>query len=288
MIISIASGKGGTGKTLVATSLAISIKDSERVQLLDCDVEEPNDHLFLRPVITGSEPVYMQVPRVDYSKCTFCGECARVCAFKAIAVVPKAVLIFDQLCHGCGACSYLCPEGAISEEGREMGVVESGHAKGIKFVQGRLTVGEAMAVPVIRQVKKKIKRNMTAILDVSPGTSCPVVEAIKDTDYCLLVTEPTPFGLHDLELAVETVRQMDIPCGVIINRTVAGETRVHEYCEQEGIPILLEIPLDREIAYLYSNGITLAEGRPQWQNEFKGVYAKIKGALHERIDNSER
>jgi MinD superfamily P-loop ATPase len=279
MIISIASGKGGTGKTLVATSLAISIIGEEKVQLLDCDVEEPNDHLFLRPVITASEPVCIPIPKVDYARCTFCGDCARVCAYKAIAVVPKSVLIFDQLCHGCGACSYLCPENAITEEGREIGVVESGHAKGIKFVQGRLTVGEAMAVPVIRRVKEKIKRNMTALLDVSPGTSCPVVEAIKDTDYCLLVTEPTPFGLHDLELAVETARQLGISCGVIVNRAVEGETRVHEYCEREGIPILLEIPLDREIAYLYSNGITLAEGKPQWQKEFKGLYAKIKGGL---------
>jgi len=282
MIISIASGKGGTGKTLVATSLALSLKDTCRVQLLDCDVEEPNDHLFLRPVITGSEPVCIPVPRVNYSKCTFCGECARVCAYKAIAVVPEAVLIFDQLCHGCGACSYLCPEGAISEEGREMGVVESGHAEGIKFVQGRLTVGEAMAVPVIRQVKKKIKRNMTAILDVSPGTSCPVVEAIENSDYCLLVTEPTPFGLHDLELAVETVRQLGIPCGVIVNRAVSGETLVHDYCKREGIPVLLDIPLDREIAYLYSEGVTLARGMPQWQAAFMNVYAVIKEALHER------
>lgn len=282
MIISIASGKGGTGKTLVATSLALSLKDTCRVQLLDCDVEEPNDHLFLRPVITGSEPVCIPVPRVNYSKCTFCGECARVCVYKAIAVVPEAVLIFDQLCHGCGACSYLCPEGAISEEGREMGVVESGHAEGIEFVQGRLTVGEAMAVPVIRQVKKKIKRDMTVILDVSPGTSCPVVEAIENSDYCLLVTEPTPFGLHDLELAVETVRQLGIPCGVIVNRAVSGETLVHDYCKREGIPVLLDIPLDRQIAYLYSEGVTLVRGMPQWQAAFMKVYAVIKEALHER------
>lgn len=282
MIISIASGKGGTGKTLVATSLALSLKDTCRVQLLDCDVEEPNDHLFLRPVITGSEPVCIPVPRVNYSKCTFCGECARICVYKAIAVVPEAVLIFDQLCHGCGACSYLCPEGAISEEGREMGVVESGHAEGIEFVQGRLTVGEAMAVPVIRQVKKKIKRDMTVILDVSPGTSCPVVEAIENSDYCLLVTEPTPFGLHDLELAVETVRQLGIPCGVIVNRAVSGQTLVHAYCKREGIPVLLDIPLDRQIAYLYSEGVTLVRGMPQWQAAFMKVYAVIKEALHER------
>ncbi len=282
MIISVASGKGGTGKTLVATSLAVSIGDKEKVQFLDCDVEEPNDHLFLRPVITASEPVCIPVPKVDYNRCTFCGECARVCAYKAIAVVPESVLIFDQLCHGCGACSYLCPEGAISEEGREMGVVESGHAKTIKFVQGRLTVGEAMAVPVIRRVKEKIKHNMTSILDVSPGTSCPVVEAIRNSNYCLLVTEPTPFGLHDLRLAVEMVRELGIPCGVIINRAMRGETLVNEFCRSQDIPVLLEIPLNREIARLYSEGITLAEGQPQWQAAFIDVYSKIKEALHER------
>jgi len=282
MIISIASGKGGTGKTLVATSLALSIRDEEKVQLLDCDVEEPNDHLFLRPVITASEPVCIPVPKVDYSRCTFCGDCAKVCAFKAIAVVPKSVLIFDQLCHGCGACSYLCPVKAISEEGRPMGVVESGNAGNIEFVQGRLTVGEAMAVPVIRRVKEKINRNRTAILDVSPGTSCPVVESVENSDYCLLVTEPTPFGLHDLGLAVETVRQLGVPFGVIINRAVSGYTLVNDYCTREGIPVLIEIPLDREIAHLYSEGITLAEGRPQWQAAFIDVYARIKGAIHER------
>ncbi|MDD5648347.1 MAG: 4Fe-4S binding protein, partial [Dehalococcoidia bacterium] len=166
MIISIASGKGGTGKTLVATSLAISVSAKEKVQLLDCDVEEPNDHLFLRPVITTSETVSIPIPKVDYAKCNFCGECARVCAYKAIAVVPGSVLVFDQLCHGCGACSYLCPENAIYEEGREMGVVESGNAGDIEFVQGRLTVGEAMAVPVIRRVKTKINRDKLAILDI--------------------------------------------------------------------------------------------------------------------------
>jgi len=282
MIISVASGKGGTGKTLVATSLAISIGAEEKVQILDCDVEEPNDHLFLKPVIAGSEPVCIPVPKVDYTKCTFCGECARVCAFKALAVVPKSVLVFNQLCHGCGACSYLCPEKAISEEGRNMGVVEWGNAGKIEFVQGRLTVGEAMPVPVIRRVKEKIKRDKTAILDVSPGTSCPVVESVRNSDYCLLVTEPTPFGLHDLVLAVETVREIGVPFGVIINRAVSGDTHVHDYCRQEKIPVLLEIPLDREIARIYSEGITLAEGKPEWQANFIDLHNRIKGALHER------
>jgi len=282
MIISIASGKGGTGKTLVATSLALSLKDSCRVQLLDCDVEEPNDHLFIKLVITEKRPVCIPIPKVDYNKCTFCGECELVCAYKAIAVVPKSVLVFDQLCHGCGACSYLCPENAISEEGREIGVVESGQADGIEFVQGRLTVGEAMPTPVIRQVKAKIDHTATAILDVSPGTSCPVVESIRDSDYCLLVTEPTPFGLYDLRLAVDTVRQLCIPCGVIINRALPGENLVQDYCLSEKIPVLVEIPMDREIARLYSNGKTLVEGMPQWKTKLVDVYSRITGAIHER------
>jgi len=198
MIIAIASGKGGTGKTLVATSLALSLKDKERVQLLDCDVEEPNDHVLLKPTITHSELVVIPVPEVDEGKCTYCGKCAEVCAFNAIAVLGEHVLVFPELCHGCGACSYLCPEGAISEKAKEIGVVESGNSDGIAFAHGKLAIGEAMSVPVIRRVKEDARHQDTVIIDVPPGTSCPVVESIKDSDFCLLVTEPTPFGLNDL------------------------------------------------------------------------------------------
>jgi MinD superfamily P-loop ATPase len=282
MIVSIASGKGGTGKTLVATSLAFSLQDTEEVQLLDCDVEEPNDHLFLKPSITNKEAVCIPVPKVDASKCTYCGECARVCAYKAIAVLAKHVMVFDQLCHGCGACSYLCPEHAIYEEGREVGVVESGYAGKIEFVQGKLTVGESMATPVIRKVKERINRHKTVIVDVSPGTSCPVVESIKDTDFCLLVTEPTPFGLNDLILAVETTIELGIPRGIIINRSGMGMDIIEDYCRQQRIPVLLNIPLDIEVARLYSGGVTLAQGMPRWKSEFYKVFAKIKELAGER------
>jgi len=224
MIISIASGKGGTGKTLVATSLALSLKDKHKVQLLDCDVEEPNDHIFLKPVITRSEAVCIQTPKVDEEKCTYCGKCAEVCAYNAIAVFPGHVLVFPELCHGCGACSYLCPEKAVSEEGREIGVVEQGHAEGMEFAQGKLNVGEAMATPVIRKVKEQINHDGITIIDASPGTSCPVVEATKDSDFCLLVTEPTPFGLNDLVLAVEMVRELNIPLAVVLNRAGVGRS----------------------------------------------------------------
>jgi len=282
VIISIASGKGGTGKTLVATSLALSLKDSHRVILLDCDVEAPNDHIFLKPDVTGSEPVNILVPKVAEDKCTYCGRCAEVCAYNAIAVLGDHVLTFPQLCHGCGACSYLCPEKAISEEPRETGIVEWGLSDGVEFAHGKLTVGEAMASPVIRKVKEHASNDGTVIIDVPPGTSCPVVEAVKGSDFCLLVTEPTPFGLNDLALAVETVRELDIPCGVVLNRAGVGDASVEEYCRKENIPILLTIPLDTEIARLYSKGIPLVEGLPKWKGSFLGLLDRVKVLIDER------
>ena len=288
MIISVASGKGGTGKTLVATSLALSLKERESVQLLDCDVEEPNDHVFVKPAFTESEAVSIPVPKVDEEKCTYCGKCAEVCAYNAIAVTKQKVLIFPELCHGCGACSYLCPDEVISEEGKMIGVVESGYANSLKFAHGRLNIGEAMAPPIIRQLKEHASHEGTVIIDVSPGTSCPVVEAVSDSDFCILVTEPTPFGLNDLILAIETVRQLDIPCGIILNRAGVGDGKTEEYCQKENIPILLTIPLDTEIARLYSRGITLVEGIPQWQESFIGLFDKIKEIVIERGSGTKR
>ena len=282
MIISVASGKGGTGKTLVATNLALSLKNRERVQFLDCDVEEPNAHIFLKPITISIEPVYIQVPEVDEKKCTHCEKCAEFCAYHAIAVLPGQVLVFPYLCHGCGACSYLCPEKAVSEQGREIGIIESGLSNVIGFVQGKLTVGEAMPTPVIREVKEQASQDGIVIIDVSPGTSCPVVQSIKDSDFCLLVTEPTPFGLNDLILAVETTKKLGIPCGVIINRAGNGDSKVQEYCAQERIPILLAIPLDTSIARLYSRGVALVEGMPQWKQSFVELFDSIQGIVHER------
>jgi MinD superfamily P-loop ATPase len=282
MIISIASGKGGTGKTLVATSLALALKDNHKVKLLDGDVEEPNDHVFLKPEISGSQPVFISVPKIDEAKCTRCGKCAELCAYNAIAVLGEHVLTFHELCHGCGACSYLCPEKAITEENRPTGVVEWGNADGIDFVQGKLTIGEAMPSPVIRQVKKHSDSDGINLIDSPPGTSCPVVTTIEGSDFCLLVTEPTPFGLNDLVLAVETTRQLGIPCGVVLNRAGVGDNSVEEYCLKENIPILLTIPLDTEIARLYSRGITLVEGRPEWRDKFIGLFEKIKELVDAR------
>ena len=288
LIISVASGKGGTGKTLVATSLALSLKDSYRVSLLDCDVEEPNDHILLSHMITGSEPVTTPVPVIAEDRCNYCGECARVCAYHAIAVLAKNVLTFPQLCHGCGACSYLCPEKAISEEQRETALVRWGDSDGIDCIQGLLTVGEAMATPVIRKVKEHANASEVVIRDVPPGTSCPVVEAIKGSDFCLLVTEPTPFGLNDLSLAVETVRQLNVLCGVVINRAGTGDARVEAYCAKENIQVLLSIPLDVEIARLYSRGIALVEGMPEWKAGFRRLFDTIKETVDERSRGTER
>ena len=279
MIISVASGKGGTGKTLVASSLALSLSDGYKVQLLDCDVEEPNVHIFLRLAVDQSQPVYVPIPKVDETKCTYCGKCAEVCAYNAIVVLKEKVLVFPELCHGCGACSYLCPESAITEEGREVGVVERGGSGNLELVQGRLAIGEAMAPPVIREVKKYIEPANIVIIDISPGTSCPVVEAVKGSDFCLLVTEPTPFGLNDLSLAVEVVRKLGIPCGVVINRVGVGSEEVEQYCHREGIPILLRIPLDRNIATLYSRGTPLVEGVPRWRKEFLRLFQDIRSIV---------
>jgi MinD superfamily P-loop ATPase len=288
MIISVASGKGGTGKTLVATSLALSLKDREMVQLLDCDVEEPNDHILLKPVITESEAVCIPVPEIDEKKCTYCGKCAEVCAYHAIAVFSQQVLVFPNLCHGCSACAYLCPEKAISERGREIGIVEQGHADGVDFGHGKLNVGEAMPTPVIRKVKELVNYDGIVIIDVSPGTSCPVVESIKGSDFCLLITEPTPFGLNDLILAVETVKELKVPCGVVINRAGVGNGKVEEYCLKENIPVLLIIPLDTEIARLYSKGITMVEGMPQWKERFMALFDRIQEITGERSRSVKR
>jgi MinD superfamily P-loop ATPase len=273
MIISVASGKGGTGKTTIATSLALCWEEG---LFLDCDVEEPNAHIFLKPHIHERISVGIPVPEVDESKCSFCGKCAEVCEFNAIVVIKKKVLFFPELCHGCGGCSYICPEKAIKEVEREIGVVERGRSGKIDFIHGILNVGEPMAPPLIRQVKRHINSGTNAIIDASPGTSCPVVEAVNRSDFCLLVTEPTPFGLNDLKLAVEMLRKLTIPCGVVINCADIGDEEVQKYCKDEDIPILMTIPWDRRIAEAYSKGITLIDALPEFKNRFSQLYGKIE------------
>jgi len=213
MIISIASGKGGTGKTTVAINLALALSGSQSLKFLDCDVEEPNAYFFLKPELSQKIPVSIPVPEINEKKCDFCGKCAEICEYNALAVLKDTVLVFAELCHGCGGCTLLCPKKAITEKDRQIGIMEIGSTGKITFIHGKLNIGEAMSPPLIREVKKQIKPSETVIIDAPPGTSCPVIESIKGSDFSLLVTEPTPFGLNDLKLAVETLKQMKIPHG---------------------------------------------------------------------------
>ena len=278
MIISVASGKGGTGKTTVAVNLALSLKN---VQLLDCDVEEPNAHLFLKPKIHFKKVATIPIPQVDESLCDYCGKCREICAYNAIVVFPNdkqskgGVLIFPHLCHGCGGCSLLCPQEAISEVDKEIGIIEAGNCGDMLFVHGKLNIGEIMSPPLIKQVKGCINPARIVIIDAPPGTSCPVIASVKGSDFCILVTEPTPFGLHDLTLAVEVLRKMNIPFGVIINRTNIGDEKVDEYCLRENISILMRIPFDKKIAEVYSRGIPIVESQPEYKNEFKKLFDRI-------------
>ena len=311
MIISIASGKGGTGKTTVAVNLALSINHG--VQFIDCDVEAPNSHIFLKPVIHSRDTVTILVPDIDLSKCNYCGKCAQICAYNAIAVVKEvtasnprqsenpavsrksqptkgSVLVFSELCHGCGACSYLCPQKAIEEVGREIGALQIGEVhndnsynsdkkdkiEDIQFVSGLLNVGQALCPPLIRAVKQQINPQKTCIIDAPPGVSCPVIESVKNSDFCVLVTEPTPFGLNDLILAVETLRKINIPFAVVINRFDLGNKAVEDYCDKENIPIFMRIPYSKDIAVAYSKGVPIVEALPEYKQRFMDLYNKIQ------------
>ena len=274
MIISIASGKGGTGKTTVATNLAVSFGSD--VQILDCDVEEPNSHLFIQPTIEEVETITTPVPEVDMEKCNLCGKCGEICQFKAIVVIGETVLPFLELCHSCGGCMEVCPEKAITEIGRELGVIERGHRNGIEFVHGKLRVGEAMSPPLIKKVRGYARPGTLTIIDAPPGTSCPVIASMKDADLVLLVTEPTPFGLHDLKLAVGAVKMLEIPCGLVINQSDMGDDQVKKYAKEEDIPVLMEIPFDRRIAEAYSRGEMIVEAMPEWKEKFLELYHGIE------------
>jgi MinD superfamily P-loop ATPase len=286
MIVAIASGKGGTGKTTVAVNLALSIAVDQKLAnpvgplFLDCDVEEPNAALFLRPAIQEHRDVGQMVPQVDLDKCTYCKRCAEVCQYHAIAVVGEKVLTFPELCHGCGSCTLNCPPGAIHEVLRVMGNMERGNAGSVTFAQGTMNVGEPMAVPIIRQLKQWVippdPKEPFIILDAPPGTACPVVETMRGADFVLMVTEPTPFGLHDLRLAVEVARgELGLPVGVVINRDGVGDRGVDEYCEAEDVPILMRIPLDRRIAEAYSDGVPLVEALPEYRERFVELWERI-------------
>ncbi len=274
MILSIASGKGGTGKTTVSLNLARAM--GGEVHVLDCDVEEPNAHLFLPDrIVQKEESVAIPIPQVDDMLCDGCGECGKFCEFHAIVSFGTTPLVFPEMCHGCGGCMKVCPQKAIRETGKRIGIVTVMQSGNIRLIQGCLDVGVAMAPPLIRRVKACLQSGRPAILDAPPGTSCPVIATIRDTDLVVLVTEPTPFGLSDLKLAVDMVRAIGIPFGVVVNRMGVGDDRIHIYCAAENIPILLEIPDDRRIAEIYSRGMLIVEALPEYRRLFEDLIQRI-------------
>jgi MinD superfamily P-loop ATPase len=272
MIVSVASGKGGTGKTSVAVNMALSVGT---VQLLDCDVEEPNAYLLLQPEINKKEPVYISTPKIDRKLCNTCGDCTRFCQYNAIFVAPEKILVFPELCHSCGGCALVCPKKAITWEKHKIGTLNFGAADNVALVYGELEVSKPLSVPVIKAVKGQIKDAANVILDSPPGTSCPFVETVSGSDFCVLVTEPTPFGLHDLKIAVEVLRKVAVPFGVVVNRSGIGDRKLYDYCREEDIRVLLEIPYDRRIAELYSKGVPFSLEMSDWVEKFRMMYNEI-------------
>ena len=286
MIIGIASGKGGTGKTTIAVNLSLYLSQIQTVSLFDLDVEEPNDNHFLHYPLKELSPVNLLKPEIDESKCTHCGLCAELCEFNALAVLPNMVLTFTELCHGCGLCTLACPEKAITEIPHQLGIISTAEHDAVKqfrFYQGILRVGEAIAVPIIHGLKKIALERQTdhAILDLPPGVSCPVIEGLADIDFVVLVTEPTPAGLHDLEIAIEVAKDMKIPFGIVINRSDVGDDCVERLIEKNNYLLLLKIPHSKEIYQLYSRGLPLIGASDKYTEIFSTLWANIKEVTNE-------
>lgn len=276
-VIAVASGKGGTGKTTFAVNLASALDG--QVKYIDADVEEPNGHIFLKPEITQEHTVRVMVPEVNPKLCNGCGECRKVCNFNALIVLKKNVMLFPELCHSCGACLLVCPQKALLEGSRAVGKISMGEAGDISFVEGRLNEGEAKSPPVIKALRRFVSRDRVTIIDVAPGSSCPVIEGVRLSDFVVLVTEPTPFGLHDLVLAVGMVKRLGLPHGVVLNRADLGDKEVERYCAKEGLPVLMQIPFDPQIASLCSQGKLLVPEFPELKSEFLACYDAIQTIL---------
>jgi len=278
--IAIASGKGGTGKSTISTNLAyilsLTCKD---VAIIDCDVEEPNCHIFLNPEITSTEKHFLDVPLIDNDLCIGCGKCAEICEFNSLAIVKKKAIIFSELCHGCGGCELVCPQNAISKGKRELGEVEVGTAEKLTFIHGKSRIGEAMSPPLIKAAKKKAENFDIQIIDCPPGTSCPVINAVSNSDFVIMVTEPTPFGLYDLKLAVNVVKKLNKKCGIVINRAGENDFLTENYAKEENIPILTKIPEDRRIAEVYSKGKLIIKELPEYQEAFTPLVEAVKGVI---------
>jgi MinD superfamily P-loop ATPase len=278
--VAVASGKGGTGKTTIAVNLAVNLaRQGIKTAYVDCDVEEPNGHIFLKPEISQEIQVTVPIPRVDQERCTYCGICAEVCRYNAIAVIPDRVMVFPNLCHNCGGCLYLCPERAVAEVPKRIGQIRIGQGLQVSFLEGRLNIGESQSPPVTKQLKKHVPHMDVVVIDAPPGTSCPVIEAVKDTDYVILVSEPTPFGLNDLKLAVGMVRKMELPFGLIINRADLGDQAMEEYCRNENIEVLMKIPFERKIAESYSNGDLMIDADPTKSSDFLKLYTNLMNRI---------
>jgi MinD superfamily P-loop ATPase len=276
MKIVVASGKGGTGKTSIAVNLALS---TGAKQIIDCDVEEPNVHIFLKPENPSRKPVELLVPEIDEERCAYCRRCAEFCQYNALFVVGETAMVFPELCHSCGGCKLVCPEDAITEKPRQIGTITVAESRGMGLVYGELNVGEALAVPVISAVKDQAKDDGLVILDAAPGAACPLVETVHGADFCLMVTEPTPFGLHDLQVATEVVKQLGVPLGVAVNFAGVGDRGVYRFCEREGLPVIMEIPYDRRIAELYSRGVPFTAEMTEWHGRFRELLETVEGMI---------